>query len=180
MMWTIWDYSRNLIGHARFFAYLCVELKRNIDSLQALPVLPGRNALHPEEETSESSRVGIVDSFGNLVDTQGCAFKQPDGLHQQHSVDVLYDGSSGDLPDSTGEIGGRDVQGIGIEFNTVFPDKMLRKQIHESSPILAQYGLATANSISPSRPMTVCRAGINWPTNGRRKQKRSGTRLKKF
>ena len=105
------------------------NLRRNPE--KTLPVLPGGDAFHPEEEAAEGGRVGIVDPFGDFVNAQVGAFKKPDGLHQEQSVDVLHDGPPGDLPDNPGEIGGRNVQGISVEINAVFVDIMLRKQVYE-------------------------------------------------
>ena len=57
---------------------------------------------------------------------------------------------------------------------------MSKEEALKGLAYLAQFGLETASNISLSRRTTVSTAGTSSLTNGKRKQRKSGTRQKRF
>ena len=73
-----------------------------------------------------------MEAVGYLIDAEWRGAQQIGRFHQQVLIDVIDDSATSDLPDDTGEIDSRDVEGRGIEGDVVVFRKMLREQADET------------------------------------------------
>ena len=62
--------------------------------LLPFPEFPGGHSLHPVEETGEGGDFGEMEAVGDLGDAHRGLAQQERGLHQEHLVDVVDDGTA--------------------------------------------------------------------------------------
>ena len=73
-----------------------------------------------------------MEVVGYLGDAHRGGLQQERGLHQQHLVDIIYNGAARDLTDDAGEIDGGDVELGGVEWDVVVLHKVAGQQADEA------------------------------------------------
>ena len=73
-----------------------------------------------------------MEVVGYLGDAQLRGLQQEGGFHQQHLIDIIYNGTARDLANYAGEIDGRDMEPLGIERNVVVFYKVAGQQTGEA------------------------------------------------
>ena len=73
-----------------------------------------------------------MELVGYLGDAQLGGLQQEGGFHQQHLIDIVDNGAACDLTDYTGEIDGRNMQLVSVEWDVVVLGKVVGQQTDEA------------------------------------------------
>ena len=73
-----------------------------------------------------------MQAVGNLGNAQPGGTQQEGGFHQEHLVDIIYNGTACDLTYHTRQIDRTDIEPVGIEGNIVMLSKVVGQQTDEA------------------------------------------------